>query len=47
MLVSRCCKEDLIIEQDWYCCKKCTLPTDPIFSLKFTLDDEEEIENVT
>jgi len=38
MLVSRCHREAIDVEQDWYVCTKCWLPTNPIISLSLEMD---------
>jgi hypothetical protein len=42
MIVSRCCKSDLYIEQGFYFCKKCNYDCDTIFLRLENKDDSYE-----
>lgn len=45
MIVSRCCKDDLYIEQGFYFCKNCNIDCDTIFVTEEIKDDSYDARN--
>ncbi len=42
MIVSRCCKEGLDVECDYFICEKCGKPCDTIFVINLETDSHDD-----
>lgn len=42
MIVSRCCKDKVAVELDYFICDKCGKPCRTIFSLQLSTDKDDE-----
>ena len=45
MIVSRCCKEEVYVEVDYYVCGKCDVPCDTVSSLSWMSECYDDARN--